>query len=63
MSMARTGPGTGSARYCAYFATRRSIATSRSALSSTTRADGFVIVGEDSEGFRAGDEVEVWLYA
>jgi molybdopterin molybdotransferase len=34
-----------------------------SVLSSTTRADGFVIVGEDSEGFRAGDEVEVWLYA
>jgi molybdopterin molybdotransferase len=34
-----------------------------SVLSSTTRADGFVIIGEDSEGFRAGDEVEVWLYA
>src|SRR5580700_7713841 len=37
--------------------------TGASVLSSTTRADGFVIVGEDSEGFRAGDEVEVWLYA
>jgi molybdopterin molybdotransferase len=37
--------------------------TGASVLSSTTRADGFVIVGEDSEGFRAGDDVEVWLYA
>jgi molybdopterin molybdotransferase len=37
--------------------------TGASVLSSTTRADGFVIVGEDSEGCRAGDEVEVWLYA
>jgi molybdopterin molybdotransferase len=34
-----------------------------SLLSSTTRADGFVIVGEDSEGFAAGAEVTVWLYA
>jgi molybdopterin molybdotransferase len=34
-----------------------------SILSSTTRADGFVIVGDDSEGFAAGAEVEVWLYA
>ncbi len=34
-----------------------------SVLSSTTRADGFVIVGDDSEGFPAGDEVDVWLYA
>jgi molybdopterin molybdotransferase len=34
-----------------------------SMLSSTTRADGFVIVGDDSEGFAAGTEVEVWLYA
>lgn len=33
-----------------------------SLLSSTTRADGFVIVGDDSEGFAAGTEVEVWLY-
>ncbi len=33
-----------------------------SLLSSTTRADGFVIVGDDSEGFAAGSEVEVWLY-
>jgi|SRR5579871_36024 len=33
-----------------------------SVLSSTTRADGFVIVGDDSEGFAAGAEVEVWLY-
>jgi molybdopterin molybdotransferase len=31
-------------------------------LSSTTRADGFVIVGDDSEGYPAGAEVEVWLY-
>ena len=34
-----------------------------SMLSSTTRADGFVIIGEDSEGFAAGSEVRVWLYA
>jgi molybdopterin molybdotransferase len=34
-----------------------------SVLSSTTRADGFVIVADDSEGFPAGADVEVWLYA
>jgi molybdopterin molybdotransferase len=34
-----------------------------SVLSSTTRADGFVVVGDDSEGVPAGAEVEVWLYA
>jgi molybdopterin molybdotransferase len=34
-----------------------------SLLSSTTRADGFVIVADDSEGFAAGTEVKVWLYA
>ncbi|HEY1758271.1 MAG TPA: gephyrin-like molybdotransferase Glp [Bryobacteraceae bacterium] len=34
-----------------------------SLLSSTTRADGFVIVSDDSEGFAAGTEIEVWLYA
>ena len=34
-----------------------------SVLSSTTRADGFVIVPADSEGFPPGAEVEVWLYA
>lgn len=34
-----------------------------SLLSSTTRADGFVVVPDDSEGFAAGAEVEVWLYA
>jgi molybdopterin molybdotransferase len=34
-----------------------------SVLSSTTRADGFVIVDDDSEGFAAGSEVDVWLYA
>ena len=34
-----------------------------SILSSTTRADGFVIVDDDSEGFAAGMDVEVWLYA
>lgn len=33
-----------------------------SILSSTTRAGGFVIIGEDSEGFAAGSEVAVWLY-
>jgi molybdopterin molybdotransferase len=34
-----------------------------SILTSTTRADGFVVVGDDSEGFAAGAEVDVWLYA
>ena len=34
-----------------------------SVLSSTTRADGFVIVPADSEGFAPGTDVEVWLYA
>jgi molybdopterin molybdotransferase len=33
-----------------------------SILSSTTRADGFVIVSRDSEGTAAGQEVEVFLY-
>ena len=33
-----------------------------SMLSSTTRADGFVLVDDDSEGFPAGADVEVWLY-
>ena len=33
-----------------------------SLLSSTTRADGFVIVDDDSEGFPAGADVDVWLY-
>jgi molybdopterin molybdotransferase len=33
-----------------------------SLLSSTTRADGFVIVGDDSEGFAVGADVDVWLY-
>jgi molybdopterin molybdotransferase len=34
-----------------------------SVLSSTTRADGFIIVPADSEGFAPGAEVDVWLYA
>jgi len=34
-----------------------------SVLSSTTRADGFVIVDDDSEGFAAGSDVDVYLYA
>jgi molybdopterin molybdotransferase len=34
-----------------------------SVLSSTTRAHGFVLVDQDSEGFPAGAEVDVWLYA
>jgi molybdopterin molybdotransferase len=34
-----------------------------SLLSSTTRADGFVIVEQDSEGYAAGSDVDVWLYA
>jgi molybdopterin molybdotransferase len=33
-----------------------------SLLSSTTRADGFVIVSDDSEGFAAGTDVDVWMY-
>lgn len=33
-----------------------------SILSSTTRADGFVIVPADSEGYPPGSEVEVFLY-
>jgi molybdopterin molybdotransferase len=34
-----------------------------SLLSSTARADGFVLVDQDSEGFAAGSDVDVWLYA
>jgi molybdopterin molybdotransferase len=34
-----------------------------SILSSTVRADGFVIVPDDSEGFAPGTDVQVWLYA
>jgi molybdopterin molybdotransferase len=33
-----------------------------SVLSSTTRADGFVVIPQDSEGYPPGTEVEVWLY-
>ena len=33
-----------------------------SVLSSTTRADGFVVVPADSEGVAAGGEVRVYLY-
>ncbi len=33
-----------------------------SMLSSTTRADGFVVIPEDSEGYAEGTEVEVFLY-
>jgi molybdopterin molybdotransferase len=33
-----------------------------SILSSTTRADGFVIVARDSEGFATGEEVQMFLY-
>jgi molybdopterin molybdotransferase len=33
-----------------------------SILSSTTRADGFILVPRDSEGFGTGEEVEVFLY-
>jgi molybdopterin molybdotransferase len=36
--------------------------TGASLLSSATRADGFVIIGDDSEGFAAGADVDVWLY-
>ena len=34
-----------------------------SVLSSTTRADGFVIVDDDSEGYAPGADVDVWLYS
>jgi molybdopterin molybdotransferase len=34
-----------------------------SVLTSTTRGDGFVVVPAESEGFAAGTDVEVWLYA
>jgi len=33
-----------------------------SMLSSTTRADGFVLIPDDSEGYAPGAEVEVFLY-
>jgi molybdopterin molybdotransferase len=33
-----------------------------SALSTTTLADGFVVVDQDSEGIAAGQPAEVWLY-
>jgi molybdopterin molybdotransferase len=33
-----------------------------SLLSSTTRADGFVVIPDDSEGFAPGADVTVWLY-
>jgi len=33
-----------------------------SVLSSTTRADGFVVIPADSEGFPPGHEVDLWLY-
>jgi molybdopterin molybdotransferase len=33
-----------------------------SVLSSTTRADGFVVIPADSEGYPAGAEVQVNLY-
>ncbi|MEP6961582.1 MAG: gephyrin-like molybdotransferase Glp [Acidobacteriota bacterium] len=33
-----------------------------SMLSSTTRADGFVVVDDDSEGYASGAAVKVWLY-
>ena len=33
-----------------------------SALSTTTKADGFVVVEQNSEGMPAGETVQVWLY-
>jgi molybdopterin molybdotransferase len=33
-----------------------------SLLSSTTRADGFVVVPADDEGYAEGAEVQVYLY-
>jgi molybdopterin molybdotransferase len=57
-----TSPGTGPAAHAASRVEPLSVAGA-SVLSSTTRADGFVIVPDDSEGFAAGAEVDVWLYA
>jgi molybdopterin molybdotransferase len=37
--------------------------TGASVLTSTTRADGFVIIPTDSNGFDGGTEVDVWLYS
>lgn len=33
-----------------------------SILSTTTQADGFVVIDQDSEGIAAGDTAQVWLY-
>jgi molybdopterin molybdotransferase len=33
-----------------------------SVLTSTTRADGFVVVPADSEGYPPGTEIDVWRY-
>lgn len=33
-----------------------------SRLSSTTQADGFVVIDQDSEGFAAGETVDAWMY-
>ena len=33
-----------------------------SILSTTTRADGFVVVSQGSEGIAAGEEADVWMY-
>ena len=33
-----------------------------SALSTTTTADGFVVIDQNSEGMAAGDTAQVWLY-
>ena len=39
------------------------LATSGSSiLSSTTRADGFIVVSQDSEGIAEGDLADIWLY-
>ena len=39
------------------------MARGASILSSTTEADGFVVVPRDSEGWPAGEPVEVFRYA
>ena len=38
------------------------MARGASILSSTTEADGFVVVPRDLEGWDVGAEVDVWLY-
>jgi molybdopterin biosynthesis enzyme len=40
----------------------RPATSSASLLSSTTKADGFFVLEQDSKGFVEGDAIEVWMY-